>query len=76
MDVYLPPGNLRAQSQRPTVEDESAFSSEWGPCFPEFLSPAGTSTSTSHLAPPDEPLAKLEYEGALWGAILLKYSHP
>ena len=55
MDIYLPPGNCQAQSQRQTVEDESAFSSGWGPCFPVFLPPAGTPTPTSHLAPPDEP---------------------
>ena len=55
MDVYLPPGNCWAQSQRPTVEDESALSSGWAPDFPGFLPPAGTPTPTSYLPPPDEP---------------------
>ena len=65
MDVYLPPGNLRAQSQRPTVENESAFSSGWGPSFPVSLPPAGTLTPASHLAPPDEPYARLEHQEVL-----------
>ena len=53
---YLPvTWYLPGPVQRPTVEDESVFSSGWGPCFPVFLSPAGTPTPTSHLAPPDEP---------------------
>jgi len=55
MDIYLPPGNCQAQSQRPTVKDESDFSSGGGPCFPMSLPPAGTPTPISHLAPPDEP---------------------
>ena len=54
MDIYLPPGNCQAQSQRQTVEDESAFSSGWGPCFPVSLPPAGTPTPAFHQAPPDE----------------------
>ena len=73
MDIYLPPGNCQAQSQKPTVEDESAFSSGWGPSFPVSLPPAGT--PTSHLAPPDESHARLELQGALWSTILPKYSH-
>ena len=70
MDIYLPHGNCQVQSQRPTVEDESAFSSGWGPCFPVSRPPAGTPTPTSHLEPPDELHAKLEHQGALWSAIL------
>jgi len=55
MDIYLPPGNCPDQSQRPTVEDKSAFSSGWGPCFPVSLPPAGKPTPPSHLASPDDP---------------------
>ena len=75
MDIYLPPGNCQAQSQRQTVEDESAFSSGWGPCFPLSQLPAGTPNPTSLLATPDELHAKLEHQGALWSTILPKYSH-
>ena len=73
--IYLPPGNGQAQSQRPPVEDESAILSGWGPYFPMSQPPAGTPIPTSHLAPPDEPHAKLEHQGALWSTILPKYSH-
>ena len=75
MDIYLPPSNGQAQSQRPTVEAESAFSSGWGPCFPVSRPLAGTPTPPSHLAPPDEPHAKLEHQGMLWSMIPPKYSH-
>ena len=75
MDIYLPPGNCQAQSQRPTVEDESALSPGWGPCFPVSLPPAGTPTPTSHLHLQMSPSARLEFQGALWSTIIPKYSH-
>jgi len=55
MEVYLPPGNFWAQSPRPRVEDDSAFSSGLGVFCPGFLPPAGAPDPTSHVASPDEP---------------------
>ena len=72
MDVYLPLGNFWAQSARPRVEDDSAFSSGWSHCYPGFLPPAGTRAPTSHLSPPDDPSARLEHQEALWSTILQK----
>ena len=75
MDVYVPPGNCWGQSPSPTVENESALSPGWGPCFPVSLPPAGTPTPTSHLHLQMSPSARLEFQGALWSTIIPKYSH-
>ena len=76
MDIYLPPGNCQAQSQRPTVKDESDFSSGGVPVFQCLclLQEPQPQHPTWHLQM--SPSARLEHQGALWSTILPKYSHP